>query len=169
MDTRFSVKQTELILDCLIQSGGFMDFEKRGLPAIQEKFAFIMKEISEILEAKQQAVMFFSVFMEHQKSDKKTENVFQELSEQVKEVSDLTQQLYKRGETIFKGLSNTELCQLNREGQIARKRVIDAALDIKNIASFNLLMLQTVGRILNYIGYGLSDDELKSEQRKGAG
>jgi len=145
-----------------------MDFEKRGLPAIQEKFAFIMKEISEILEAKQQAVMFFSVFMEHQKGEKKTENVFQELSEQIKEVMDFTQKIFERNEVIYKRMTTREFFKLGSEAG-TRKEVVDATLDIKNIASFNLLMLQTVGRILNYIGYGLSDDELKSEQRKGAG
>lgn len=101
------------------------------------------------------------------KSNEDTENVFQELAEQVKEVMDLTQKTFERNEVIYKAMTTREFFQLNNKLSLTRKDVIDATLDIKNIASFNLLILQTVGRILSYIGFGLNEDELKTEQGKG--
>jgi hypothetical protein len=169
MDIRFSVDEIELILDSLIQGNGFKDFEKRGLLRVQEKIVSIKQEMIKILEANNDSVMFFPVLMEHVKSNENTEDVFQELAVQVKEVMDLTQKIFEKNEVIYKAMTTREFFQLNNKLSLTRKDVIEATLDIQNIASFSLLILQTVGIILSYIGYGLNEDELKTEQGKRAG
>ncbi len=168
MDYRFSVDQFELIFDCLIQSNGFMDFDRRGLPEIQEKFGYIKKEISQMLEQNNNPIMFFTVFMQYI-GEKEKENVFQELALQVKEVIEFSGKIMEKNDIVFKSISSKGFFNLNNDKTQTRRDLIDATIDIKNLATFNLLMLQTIGRVLSYIGYGLSSDDLKPENEKGGG